>query len=259
MLKPTDLIFSLGPNCKNSWNLRNYFGFERAYPFDWWTTPAKSMLKMIEKGFEFNVRKEDLFITPPTEHNTVYNYKLNVLHHHDFPRTWGEYPGVIFSVTGKDIKAINRKYTFLFNRLFQDVAQAEKAIAVVNHCYVGWEESLKGVVTNKALNGYISPAELAKEVRDRLGKKLRLVFIDAGEEIYEEYGWGWIIREPDNGTRENIKGTDFAEPIHAFRQAYKKLDISLTQKPIEETESRSFATRHLLEILRNLIRGSGSH
>ncbi len=75
----TDLLFSLGPNCKNTWNLRNYFGFERAYPFDWWTTPAKSMLQMIEEGFEFHIRREDLFISPTTEHNTVYNYKLNLL------------------------------------------------------------------------------------------------------------------------------------------------------------------------------------
>ena len=164
----TDLLFSLGPNCKNTWNLRNYFGSERAYPFDWWTTPAKSMLQMIEEGFEFHVRREDLFLSPTTEHNTVYNYKYNLLHHHDFPRTWGEYPGVIFSVTRSDIKAINRKYTFLFNRLFHDVKQAEKPIAVVNHSYTGWEENLKGIRTNKALNGYVPPAELAREVRDRL-------------------------------------------------------------------------------------------
>ncbi len=47
-------------------------------------------------------------------------------------RVGGNTPGVIFSVTRRDIKAINRKYTFLFNRLFHDVQQAERPIAVVN-------------------------------------------------------------------------------------------------------------------------------
>lgn len=225
----TDLIFSLGPNCRNTWNLRSYFGFDHAYPFDWWITPAKSMLKMIEQGFRFHVDKEDLHITPTNKHNTVYNYNFNLLQHHDFQRQWGQYPGVIFSVTDEDIEKINSKYNRLFARLIEDVKNASNPIAVLNGSFSGWPTDFEGILTNPVLNGFIPPTELAGEIRDRLGKKLRLAFISVGEKVHEDHEWGWKISVPDLGLRENMKDTEWAEPIHVFRQAYKQLGFSLTK------------------------------
>jgi hypothetical protein len=233
-MKDIDLVFSLGSTCQNAWNLRSYFAFDRAYPFDWWVTPAKSMLKMIEPGFQFNVARGDLHITPTNEHNTVYNYNLNLLHHHDFPRRWGKYPGVVFSVTDADIEKINSNYKGLFARLVEDVKNASNPVAVLNGSYSGWPTDCRGIPTNPSLNGFIPTAELAREVRDRLGKNLRLAFISVGETTSEEHEWGWNICLPDLGTRENTKAPAYAEPIHVFRQAYEQLDFSLIQKQEEE-------------------------
>ncbi|QAU35544.1 DUF1796 family putative cysteine peptidase [Janthinobacterium sp. 17J80-10] len=232
-MKKTDLIFSLGPNCKNAWNIRDYFKVDRAYPFDWWITPAKSMLKMIESGFEFDVKRDDLHITPTNEHNTVYNYKLNLLHHHDFTRVWGEHPGVVFEVSDDEIEKVNSKYRHLFKRLADDLAQAAHPIAVLNWSYSGWPNEYKGIPTNAALNGFMPPDQLAREIRDRLGKKLRIAFIAIGEPLHEEHEWGCIVRRPDLGERENIKGADYAEPIHVFRQAYDMLNFSLDDDSLQ--------------------------
>jgi tetratricopeptide (TPR) repeat protein len=219
-MKKMDFIFSLGPSCRNTWNLRNYFGIERAYPFDWWITPAKSMLRMIESGFHFHVDLADLYITPTNEHNTVYNHKYNIMHHHDFPRRGPK--EVVLSITDKDIQNINSKYKKLFERLFEDVRNASNPVAVLDGNFSGWPDAYK-------------------EVRDRLAKKLRLlfIFISNKEEKIEEHEWGWIICLPDLGTRENLKDADLhhAEPIHVFRQAYRQLGFSSQIEAIKNIKS----------------------
>ncbi|MHB1348531.1 MAG: glycosyltransferase [Desulfobulbaceae bacterium] len=222
----SDLIISLGPDCLNTWNLRSYFGIERAYPFDWWITPAKSMLMMIEPGFSFHLSRGDLRITSPDVHNTVYNYKLNILQHHDFHRHWEGHPGVIFSITDEEIENLNCKYIRLFKRLGQDIRNASNPVAVLSGSFGGWSSEVKGIPANQGLNGYIPPVELAREVRDRLGKKLKLAFITVGETKFEDYEWGWEIRLPDTGGRENIQGIEWAEPIHVYRKAYRQIGLS---------------------------------
>lgn len=229
-MRPTvieaDFIFSLGPNCRNAWNLRNYFGTERAYPFDWWITPAKSMLRMIEPGFQFHVVREDLHITQPVGNNTVYNYNLNLLHHHDFPRDWRG-TGRVLSTSDEDIAKLNAKYVYLFERLHADLRSASRPVAVLNESYAGWKREHQGVRVNPDLNGAVAPDVLAREIRARLGQKVRVLFIAVGETKSEDHEWGWSIQLPDLGDRELIKGAEFAEPIHTFRQAYAQLDIRL--------------------------------
>ena len=223
-----DLIVSLGPNCANSWNLRSYFGFERAYPFDWWITPARSMIRMIEPGFRFEVRASHLCLTETSEHNTVYNHKLNILHHHDFERNWeGERPGIIHEIRDRELSEINAKYTFLFERLHADLANALAPVAVLNGVFFGFGENFKGYRTNPVLNGPVSVEEIVESVHDRLGKRIRLLFVSVGEEGVEEYSWGWNISMPDLGTRENVPDAEFAEPIHVYRAAYQKIGLCL--------------------------------
>jgi hypothetical protein len=38
-----DHIVSLGHRCRVAYNLRRTFGFETAYPFDWWVTPLRGL------------------------------------------------------------------------------------------------------------------------------------------------------------------------------------------------------------------------
>ena len=44
----TDVV-SLGHRCRMTRRMRDFFGFETAYPFDWWLTPAKSLLRFLEE------------------------------------------------------------------------------------------------------------------------------------------------------------------------------------------------------------------
>lgn len=44
----TDIV-PLGHRCRMTRRLRDHFGFETAFPFDWWLTPAKSVLRFLEE------------------------------------------------------------------------------------------------------------------------------------------------------------------------------------------------------------------
>lgn len=237
-MRSTDMIFSLGPNCKNTWNLRKNFQTDRAYPFDWWITPARSMLRMIETGFVFSLKQEDLHITDVSKHNTVYNSRLNLLHHHDFYRDYTSHAsGIIRSVSEKDIETLNQKYTYLFNRLHEDLNASQNPVAVLNGTYLGWPTNYEGIPTNPDLNTAISNKELAEEIRSRLGKKLRIAFITVGEPKFHEYDWGFEVQANDFGYRENIDGAAYAEPIHAFKSAYQQLGFSLNSDKKSEPKT----------------------
>ncbi|WP_170985165.1 DUF1796 family putative cysteine peptidase [Roseomonas sp. AR75] len=220
-----DLVFSLGPNCKTAWNTRAHFSVTRAYPFDWWITPARSMLRMIEPGFAFAVAAEDLVLTPPKENgeNSVYNRKLNILHHHDFPRE----KQLVTRIDAERIAEINRKYTQRFARLRADVDAAHAPLALLGGVSAGWRTDPTGTGEwNAALNGRIPPGELVAEVRARLGRKLRVVVVAVGEPSVESFEGGALIRRPDRGLREP-KGAvpSYAEPVHLFREAFAALGL----------------------------------
>jgi hypothetical protein len=200
---------------------------------------------MIEPGFKFTLAMRDLHITPTTEHNTVFNSNLNLLHHHDFERNWATPFHVVELISEDRIAVLNSKYKFLFTRLADDLKDASKPIAVLNGSLEGWPREYKGAPTDLTLNTHISHPDLAKEIRYRLGEKLKVVFIHHGDAKWEEHDWGWDIRFPDTGLRENIADAPYAEPIHVFRQAYTQLGISAFG-PICSSEMRASSTDKLL-------------
>jgi hypothetical protein len=227
-----DLVFSLGPNCKNSWNLRSYFGVERAFPFDWWITPARSMLAMLEPGFRFHVAPDDLLITPPAADggNSVYNRRLHLLHHHDFPRRDNRVEGI----APEQLAQVNAKYTALFARLHADIAAARAPLAVLNGSSSGWAEDITGAgLMNRELNGYVRPAELVRGIRDRLGGKLRVVIVAIGPERMETFEGGVLIARPDRRRREPQRtAPSYAEPVHVFRECYEALGLAPVSLPV---------------------------
>ncbi len=50
-----DLVFSPGPQLQEQLAPSQLLRCERAYAFDWWITPARSMLAMLEPGFRFHL------------------------------------------------------------------------------------------------------------------------------------------------------------------------------------------------------------
>jgi hypothetical protein len=218
-----DLIFSLGPNCRNTWNLRDHFEFDRAYPFDWWITPVKSMLALLDRDHRFQVAAEDLVVTEPTAGtNTVYNRRLNLLHHHDFDRDGG----LVRPITEAAVAKLNAKYTALFARFWTDLDAAKRPLAVLNGLYGGWPARTPDGGRNPALNGRPPTQEVFDAVRRRLGSRLRLLVIEVGEAAREEWEGGTVIRLPDPGTRMALpRGQDYAEPIQVFRDAFAAMGL----------------------------------
>lgn len=223
-----DLIVSLGPACKTSWNLRRHFGFERAYPFDWWFTPPRAVLNMLMHGRDFHIAREDLYVSAADKHNTVFNRRWNLLHHHDFPRRWGNLPGIIFEedITDEIIVNLNAKYAALFRRLFSDAAAATTPVFVVAELLKGWPCGFEGTPSRPELNTGIDYDEFATAVRDRLGRKARVLAIQVGEQRIVDREWGWLVSMPDRGVRE-LQPDHFAEPVHVFREALEALGLSL--------------------------------
>jgi hypothetical protein len=79
-----DYIVSLGGMCQPAWNIRNCFGTEDAYPFDWLITPGSSLLKILDDDFRDALILENLEAIQ--NRDTVLCRYYEVLHHHDFPR-----------------------------------------------------------------------------------------------------------------------------------------------------------------------------
>ncbi|NKC31709.1 DUF1796 family putative cysteine peptidase [Falsiroseomonas selenitidurans] len=235
-----DLVFSLGPNCRNTWNLRHHFETDRAYPFDWWITPAKSMLALLEPGFRFQVAREDLAVTEPADGtNSVYNRRLNLLHHHDFDRDGA----LVRPIAEAAIERLNAKYTALFARLWADLARAERPLAVLNGSFGGWPGGTPDGGSNPALNGFLAPRDLVAALRGRLGAKLRVVVVEIGKPRRLDLDGGTVIRLPDSGARlPNLPpGQGYAEPVHIFQEAFAALGLKPGPLGLREDAAASLA------------------
>lgn len=83
--RPATHIVSLGPRCATAYNLRRYFGFGDAFPFDWWITPHDGLV-----GFLGDPDLDTLYdpqrLEAAQERATVRHAELGILLHHEFPR-----------------------------------------------------------------------------------------------------------------------------------------------------------------------------
>jgi len=111
-----DRIISLGCNCELTWNIRNHFGIEYAYPFDWWITPFQALWKLLESRFYdlFNVNNLEVSHDLLTVRDTYYN----LLYHHDFKRT--EDDNIIGDNIDQQLPLLKQKYEMLIERFFKD-------------------------------------------------------------------------------------------------------------------------------------------
>lgn len=110
-----DRIISLGCNCELTWNIRNYFGFETAYPIDWWITPFQALLKLLENRFHdlFNINNLEVSDDLLTVRDTSYN----LLYHHDFKKTDDD--KIIADIIEQQIPSLKQKYAMLTERFFE--------------------------------------------------------------------------------------------------------------------------------------------
>ncbi len=84
-MKTVDRVVSLGSNCEVTDSIRDYYGIDRAYPFDWWITPLDSVVRLLEARFDGLLDPGQVSRTE--DGHTVVCRRFNIMHHHDFARS----------------------------------------------------------------------------------------------------------------------------------------------------------------------------
>jgi len=125
---PVDRVISLGTNCEISFQLRRFFGVERAYPFDWWFTPLDAVAPVLASRFAVEISRDNLDLVGGRR--SIINRKYRILHHHDFPRV--EENRLIALDWTTAIDACRAKYAALGRRFFDDLAPARRALFLLN-------------------------------------------------------------------------------------------------------------------------------
>ena len=81
-------IVSLGGNCRVTYNIRKFFGFQSAYPFDWWITRLTAATAFLnEPSIELLYRPDLLAPLRKGKHiQSIVNTHYGMHLHHEFPR-----------------------------------------------------------------------------------------------------------------------------------------------------------------------------
>ena len=111
-----DHIVGLGYDCRLAYNLRRTFGFERAFPFDWWVTPLPALAAFLrEPSVErlYDPRHLEPFMAKGGIF-AIRNARYDIELHHEFPR--GE-DGLVKPGWADHIPAAKARTQFLWRRL----------------------------------------------------------------------------------------------------------------------------------------------
>ncbi len=111
-----DHIVGLGHDCRLAYNLRRTFGFERAFPFDWWVTPLPALAAFLR---EPSVERlyDPRYLQPVTAKGGIFairNVRYDIELHHEFPR--GE-DGLVKPGWAEHIASAKARTWFLWRRL----------------------------------------------------------------------------------------------------------------------------------------------
>lgn len=135
-----DEIVCLGCNCEVTWNVRDYFGIEKAFPFDWWITPNTTLISILQNKFNDLLNFKNLVFS--SDGHTVLDAQYNVLYHHDFPRDADG--NVIMENREESCRNAKEKYEYLSHRFLHDLA-GKKVLFIRNNYinngspYLGYE------------------------------------------------------------------------------------------------------------------------
>lgn len=111
-----DHIISLGGHCQTAYQIRRYFGIDKAYPFDWWVTPTIALVELIEGGFVDIFREENMRIVRESSGPAVMCSRYGLMHYHDFDEAKinGVYsPYLVRTKCAQN----NSKFSYLLTRL----------------------------------------------------------------------------------------------------------------------------------------------
>jgi hypothetical protein len=181
---PPDMAMSLGPKCAMAWHIRANFGVSTAYPFDWWIAPARSVLAMLDPRFEFDLEMTDIQITEKSSKtNTAFNRKLNVNHHHDFPRGADRH---IEDISDGRMAEVKAKYHHLFRRMKEHIQAARSPMFFMAGVQSGTSTRITGAMPEGPLAPLAAPIteqEVVSQLTEFVGEKARLAIIAPGSDF----------------------------------------------------------------------------
>jgi hypothetical protein len=85
--RPATQIVSLGRACKTAFNLRRFFDFSGAFPFDWWYSEPEALLSFL-RSMDVDALYHPDLIELSEDGKSVTNKRFPVLLHHEFPRDY---------------------------------------------------------------------------------------------------------------------------------------------------------------------------
>lgn len=133
-----DRIISLGGRCEVAYQLRRLTGSDRAFPFDWWITPLRSLPNILREGPAAVFDEKYIRVLPDYDgHPAIYSHlgyseqKGGTIHLHEFSRSEN-----FLEMPLKDISArLVEKYTALEERIVR--AGLEGPVTFVRKFMVG--------------------------------------------------------------------------------------------------------------------------
>ncbi|WP_198372072.1 class I SAM-dependent methyltransferase [Roseomonas rosulenta] len=92
-----------------AYNLRRHLNFSTAYPFDWWITPTRGLIALLE-AFDVERLYDTRLLARDWQDTSVRSIDYGVWLHHEFPREWSQ-PGQPVAENFRDLTERPRRRT----------------------------------------------------------------------------------------------------------------------------------------------------
>jgi Putative papain-like cysteine peptidase (DUF1796) len=143
MFQRFDYVVSLGGNCRTAWNLRRFFNFGNAFPFDWWITPCSALNQLLQDFDVDRLYTRDLLHEVKREDGAISSIRhreLGIIFQHEFRRIWDVPSNPVFSNWHKFLDRPKQRTKFLVDRLFSLNLSGTQILFVRNALYSEVEE-----------------------------------------------------------------------------------------------------------------------
>ena len=114
--QPVHHIVSLGCACEVAFNLRRFYSFATAYPFDWWISSPHGVADLIGSA-DIDALYDDRMLHLSANAEAVKNSRFDISLHHEFSRDWKSPGHPVITPFYPSIAAAKKRTFFLFDRL----------------------------------------------------------------------------------------------------------------------------------------------
>ena len=219
-----DKIVSLGGSCETAWRIRERFGVEAAYPFDWWITQLHRIAPIIERGFAGVFRPENLSPVEYCGQPGIKSALDGIVHLHDFHL---DNDGSYGAGWQEEIIPVQQKFKFLAERFSSHLSTGRTLLIRKMIADDGWFK------------------DKWRETSFEIVERVRLLFPDASVEFLF-LGYGDHVTELSGVHWDDVEKYDdvqgFAGSNRGWAELWERHEISLLPKPHAEKLSAMMDT-----------------